>query len=305
MANALGTLSTGLLLQTALELTFTKRPLLNRISLGLTDQQVLLNQTVTTRIYTVPTVQNFGSSSTDVATTDVQVAVTAFKQVKHTFTAAEISSTNRNLVAEAAEPIAVAIGNYLVDQVAALWTPTNFGAGAQTTVQAAADANYSTAVAMRKVLNNRGAPENRFMAVNGDVYEAMLNDPLCNRAGKVTETVDDPLTTGMLPGVAGFTGIFEYPSMPTANNLTGFAGSKDSVVLASAIPKNPKELLPDANVPGAIVPVTIPAGNPGAGFTVLAVEWIDMPTLSANVMMVFGLGVTKGNANNGQLLATA
>lgn len=303
MANSLGTLSSALILQTALELTFTKRPLLNRISLNLSPTPILLNQQINTRIYSVPPVANFPSAAADVVDVDVPVIANQFKQVRHTFTAAELSATSRNLVQEAAEPMSVAIGNHLVDAIAGLWTPANFpNAGGHETVEAAADTGYHTANRQRKILTGRGAPDNRFFAVNGDVYEAMLNDPLCNRAQKVTETGDDPLTTGVLPGVAGFNGIFEYPAMPAANNLIGFSGSKDSIAMASGIPRNPAEVLPNANVPGSIGVVTIGKDMPGAGFSVLAVEWIDMATLSANVMLVFIYGVAKGNPNNGQRL---
>ena len=303
MANAPGTLSSALILQTALDLVFTKRPILNRISHNLSATPILLNQQVITRIYSVPTVQNFPSAATDVVTTDVPVVCDQFKQVRHRFTQAELAATDRNLVEEAAEPIAVAIGNHLVDAIAGLWTPANFPHNADAvisreTVEPAGDTGYHTANRLRKILSTRGAPDNRFMAVNGDVYEAMLNDPLCNRAQKVTETGQDPLTTGVLPGVAGFYGIFEYPNIPSANNLIGFAGSKDSIALAAGVPRNPQEVLPNAAVPGSIGMVT----NKQTGFSVMAVEWIEMAELAANVMLVFLYGAAKGNNNNGQRL---
>ena len=49
------------------------------------------------------------------ALTDVSVTLNNFKQVRYDFTPQQYSGTNRDLIAEAAEPMAVAIANYMVD----------------------------------------------------------------------------------------------------------------------------------------------------------------------------------------------
>lgn len=297
MANALGTLSSGTILTRALELVFTKRPILSKISLDLSAKEANKGDTVKSRIFTVPTVGNFPSAATDVTTTDVPVTIDQAKQVRHTFTSAELSSTKRNLVDEAAKPIAVAIANHMVDTLAALWTPTNF---ANETVEAVADADYVTLTKLRGALTGRGASDDgRIATVNGTAYGNMLVDPLCNRAAKSTGA--DPIANGELSQLAGFETIFEYPSMPTANNLIGFAGTRDSLVLATRLPADPREVLPGAPVGGAIGVIT----EPTTGLSIMAVEWIDLATLSANVMLVWLYGVAKGNANNGQRLVSA
>lgn len=296
-ANALGTLSTGTILTRALQLVFTKRPMLNRISLDLTPDNVLLNDVVRSRIFSVPAVTDFGEAAVDRADTDVPVAVNRWKQVKHKFTATEINSTDRQLVDESAEPIAVAIANHLVDAVAALWLPENY---ANETIEAVADADYETLTAMRGALT--GAPDDRFCVVNSSVYTNLLNDPLCNRAQK--QSGPDPIADGELSGIAGFQSISEYPGCPTTSNLIGFAGSKDSAVIASRVPKDPREVLPNAPVNGNLEVITLPEG-PGAGFSVLAVEYIDLSDLSATVYLTWIYGVAKGNASNGLRLISA
>lgn len=296
MPNVLGTTSSALILMRALELVFTKRPILSRISLDLKPEAVKFNQTVYSRIYSVPDVNDFGTGAEDRADTDVPVTISAFKEVHHKFTIQELSATDRNLVDESAEPIAVAIANHMVDAIAALWIAGNF---ANSTTELLADTDYQTITALRKALSGRGAPDNRFIAANADVYEKWLNDTTVvsalNNAGH-----GGAITTGMLPQVAGFD-IFEYPALPATGNMTAFAGSKDSAVIAARVPKDPREVLPNAPFPGNLAVIT----EPQTGLSVMVNEWIDPSTLDANVRLIWMYGVAKGNASNGQILKTA
>lgn len=293
MANTLGTLSSGVILTRALELVFTKRPILNRISLDLSDESAKLGSTVKSRIHSVPAVGDFPSAATAKTDTDVPVTISNAKQIRHTFTNAELSSTDRDLVAESAQPLAVAIANHMVDALAALWVPANF---TNETVEAVVDSDYETLTVLRQALTGRGAPDERFAAVSGPVYKELLNDPLCNRAQK--QGGADPIADGRLMNIAGFAEIFEYPGIPATSNLIGFAGSKDSAVLATRLPADPSKVLPNATVPGSIGVIT----EPKTGLSVMVAEWIDMAALSADIMVVWQYGVAKGNANNGQRL---
>lgn len=311
MANTLGTLASALIVQRALALTFTKRPLLKRFSLDLTGGEVAkLGQVVTSRIKTVPTVTDFSQTPTDVNLTDVNVTIDKFKQVYVQFTPQQLASTDRDLVEEQAEPMAVAIANYLVDDAATLFSDANYpdpgnGIPSGKTVCTVANTAYSTLVAIRKALVKRGVPEGfkKFGMVNSDVYEKLLNDPLCNRAAKVTEMGNDPISTGELTaagGIAGFEAISEFPGLPTTDNMLGAFGSPDAVVLASRIPRDPRSVLPGVNVPFNLGTVT----DPGSGFTVMVQEWIGTD-LAANVRLCFMHGRAKGNPNNLQRQVSA
>src|SRR4029434_1496304 len=119
MANVLGTLTPSLIVRRALELVFTKRPILNMVTFGASDPitgetQALFNQQVFTRIFNIPTVNNFGTGAVDTAYTDVPCTLSNFKEVHLAFTPQEYASTTRDLLDEAAEPVAVAIANHLV-----------------------------------------------------------------------------------------------------------------------------------------------------------------------------------------------
>lgn len=296
MANALGTLASAVVIQRALELVFTKRPILKRISLDLSDERVKFNQAVKSRIYTVPTVNNFGTGATDRADTDVSVTIDTFKEVHHAFTPQELSGTDRNLVDESAEPIAVAIANHMVDAISALWL---IAAYTNATTLATASVAYSTLVTLREALSTRGAPDKRFFCASAAVYSKLLNDSTVISA-LTNAGHGGAITSGMLPGVAGFD-IFEYPALPSTGNMTGFAATPDATVLATRLPRDPRELLPNAPFPGAMGVVT----EPTTGLSVLVNEWIEPSTLKANVRLVWMYGKAVGNVSNGQILKSA
>ena len=293
MPNTLGTLSSSLILQEALSLVFAQRPQLQMISKDLQPTNAKLNQTVISRTLAVPAVGDFPSGIANKVDTDVPVTLSSFKQVGYEFTATELNSTDRNLIREAAQPLAIAMGNAIIDSVAALYTSANF-----TNQTVDGTPGYDTLVAIRKALVSRGCQGPRFGVVNPDVYAALLNDPLCNRQYK--DQGPDPIADGLLPNIAGFTYLFEYPNLPTTGNLTGFFGTQESVVLATRVPTDPREVLPSAPATANAEVIT----DPRTGFSVLAVEKVDYDNLSAKVYMAWIYGVAKGNAVCGQRLVS-
>lgn len=312
--NTLGTLATATIVQEALALVFTKRPVLNKISMGFTDRNgspiAQYGQSVITRTKGIPTVQNFGGTISARGDTDVSVTLNNFKEVGYNYTPQEYSGTNRDLVREAAEPLAVAFANSMVDAIAALWTignfPTRAGADAVangSTITKTTLANgwdYDHLLSVRGTLNKSGVPEgDRFYIANSDVYSSMLSDL------RIVAALNNPdnagaIKAGKLPDVAGF-GIAEYPALPTTGNLVGFAGTADSTVFAARVPKDPREVIPGLPVPGNMGYVT----EPKTGLTVMVLEYITMSDLSITTKLVWMYGVAVGNANNGQLIVSA
>lgn len=298
MANTLGTLSSALIIQRALELVFTKRPMLGRLTLDLSDSQVDFGQQVISRIHSVPSVEDFGEAATNRADVDVPVTLDQFKQITHKFTVQEISSTKRNLVDESAEPMAIALANHMVDAIAANWSLANFEL-AQETVETIANTDYQTLLDLRKALTLRGVNEdNRFLALNVDAYSKLLEDPTVIDANRNPSS--DSIASGQIRGVAGFRDIYEYPALPTASNMTGFAGTADTAVIASRVPRDPRQLLPNAPFPGNMGVIT----DPATGLSVMVNEWIEPGNLSANVRLIWMYGTAKGNPNNGQRLVS-
>lgn len=273
-------------------------PLLRNISLDLTPERAKFNQAVISRIHALPDVNDFGTGAGDRADVDVPVTINKFKEIHHAFTVQELSSTDRNLVRESAEPIAEALSRHFVAAIAALWTTGNFPTEA---VEAVADCDYQTLTAARKALNAAGAPKfRRFFVGDEDVYEKLLNDSTIIEADK--NPGSSAIQTGEITNVAGFSSISEYPDIPSASNLIGFFGSPDSAVISGRLPADPREVLPNAPFPGVMQPIS----DPSSGFSVLATEHIDPNTLTANVRVIFMYGVAKGNAAHGiRLVHTA
>lgn len=300
-ANATGTLSGTLVLQKALELVFTKRPLLKMISLGFREldgqvENALKDQAVTTRIQGIPTVNNFGTGATDTADTDVSVTLNQFKEVHHAFTAAEINATDRNLVEEAAEPMAVAIGNHVVDAIAALWIAGNFS---NSTTVASGWSRSNTILALKAALDGRGVPDsNRFFAFSTAVDTALQGDSLIVAEQNNARNAD-AIMKGELPTVSNFA-MAPYPAIPTTGNMVGFAGHKQSTVFAARAPKNPEDVMPGVQFPGSIGYVE----DPVTGFRVMVNQWIGTD-LKCHTRLVFLYGVAAGVGSCGQILKTS
>lgn len=311
--NALGTLATATIVQEALSLVFAKRPILNRISLGFTDRNgspiAAFNQPVITRTLGLPTVQNAGAAQSDRADTDVSVTLNQYKQLYYLFTPQQYSGTNRDLVREAAEPMAIALANFMVDQVAALWTPANYpvrtGADAvannatNTITHLGAGWDYTHLLNVRGTINKAGVPDfKRFYVGSSDVYASLLNDQRIV-AWLYNQSNQEAIKRGELPEVAGF-GIQEYPNITAVagNGLFAFAGTPDSTVYAQRVPRDPREVIPGLPVPGNIGIVT----EPRTGLSVQVVEYVDMATLNINMKLLWMYGTSVGNANNGQLV---
>lgn len=312
--NTLGTLATATIVQEALSLIFSVRPVLNSFSLGFTNRNgspiAEYNQAVITRVLGAPTVQNFGGTISDRADTDVSVTLNNFKEVGYVYGPTEYSATNRDLIREAAMPLAIAVANHMVDAVGALWTATNFptrthavpvatGATQAYTVKGAGW-DYTHLTDVRGTLNKSGVPEGgRFYIGNTDVYTSLLTDARIVAALN-NPSNEDAIRTGKLPNVAGF-GIAEYPQLDDNDEyLVGVAGSKDSTVYAQRVPTDPRAVLPGIAVPGNLGVVT----EPRTGLSVMVLEYLTMADLKITTKLIWMYGVAKGSTNNLQRIVS-
>jgi hypothetical protein len=303
MSNSLGTLAGSLILQRALEMTFTKRPLLRNISLGLKDldtgvaEAAQLNQSVITRIKSSLAVNSFGTGAQNYTTTDVPVSLTLEKEVHVAFTRVEVNSTERNLIDEAAEPIAIAIANSFVDSVAALWIASNF---TNSSTVASGWSYANTLLVLRAAANGRGWSDfGRFFCHSTAVSTALLNDSLIVAESNNAQNAN-AIQRGELPVVSGFA-LAEYPAIPSTGNMVGFAGTPDSTILAVRPHRDPQTVIPGLNFPGNFGYIT----EPKSGLTLSVTQWIDASTLAVNSRISWLQGSAVGNANNGQILKTA
>ena len=305
MSNSLGTLSGALILQEALDLTFAKRPALGLISKGFKEldgsvQNALLGQSVVTRVKSLQTVNAFGTGPGSVTDSDVSVTLANMKEIHVQFTAAQINSTNRDLIREVAEPIAVTLGNYIVDSVATLWNTTNFAKHQVSTTYTRAGLTLPLAQLMDGTSDATAIPqENRFAVLNGTPYYGLLADPIIVAAFNNPANLE-AIRSGKLPEVDGIM-LDKYPTLGAASiNRYGFAGTPDSTLYVARAPKNPTEIV--ANLPFPGIFDYVEAQN---GFRVAVQQWIDPSTLAVNNRLVWLDGYAVGNAHNGGVLTSA
>lgn len=302
MANALGTLTPTAVVQRALELVYTGRPLLKMITMDTADlgggNTALFNQPINTRILAVPTVANFGTGAAETAYTNVQVTLDQFKEVHFAFTPQEYNSTSRDLLDEAAEPCAVAIYNHLIDAIAAKWV---IGTFTNATTVASGWTYTNTILPIRNALAARRKVSDGgiFFACSAAVYGALLADTT------MVAALNNPanaaaISTGKSAAVAGIMPI-EYPAIPNTGNMVGFAGTKDTVVLANRVPTNPETLVNGVKYPGTFDVVT----DPTSGLSVVVNTYIGQGDLKANYRVLLMYGIAAGNPTNGQILKTA
>ena len=300
MSNSLGTLAGSLILQRALELVTSKRPLLKNITLGTQDLdgqavEAKKGQPVITRIKSLPAVGDFGDPATAFNTTDVPVTLTAEKQIHLKFTRSEIESSDRNFIDETAGPIAEAIANYFVGQVAALWTIANF---ANYTNVASGWSYSNTLLPLKAALDTRKAGSRRFFAHSTAVNSALLNDSLIV-AESNNAANGAAIQRGELPVVAGF-GLEHYTDLPNTGNMVGFAGTPDSTLLAVRPHRNPEDIIPGLKFPGNFGHIQ----DAATGLTLAVSQWIESD-LSVNTRLSWIQGIAVGKAANGHILRTA
>lgn len=293
-ANVLGEVVGNIISQRTLSLLVSRRPMLRGVVTDFSDDRAVKGQTIYTRTVGLPTVQDFGGTVSETAVTDYPVTLSAHKEVKYGFTPAEYLTTNRNLVEEHAQAMAVALGNHLVDTVAALVTD----AFTSETTGAAGDKDLSAITTAAKALNSAGVPDmDRSMWINPTFAEALENDEL------MLEYVNGNMAEayGHWQNVKGFRDVWEYPALPANSvNLIGFAFHKNALLLATRVATD-AEALAGTGYPGTLRVVM----DPVTGFSVLSDRWIDGGTRKINTRLDVLYGVARGAVAAGHKFVTS
>ena len=296
MANTLGTLNAALIAQRGLELLVSDYPVIGQIVSDFSNEDVKYNQTITTRIPSVGSVQDYdttnGYVATGVNTTDVSVTLNKFKHASFELNDAEFSATNRNLVEDYAMAFSSAIGQQIMSDISALFVSGNYS---NATTQAVSGATRKTViVAPNTALNKRNVMKNRFGIFNSDLYGQLLTDDslvdLTFKGVGIAET--------QLPVVHGVA-FSEYSNLPTTANLIGVIGAKDAIVFASRVPSDAG--FADLPAVGRISVVT----EPKSGLSIQVRESYSMTKGSRQVTYCLIYGAAKGNSASLQRIISA
>ena len=290
-ANTLGSLVGNIVSQRTLSTLVAMRPVLKDVVTDFSDEQIALGQTVTTRTAAMPTVQNFNQPPSDATMTDYPITLDQHKQAYFSFSATEYLSTNRNLVEEHSEVMAVALGNHLVDTLAALVTD----AFTSETTGAAATKDFSAVTTACAALNTAGAPDvGRAGWVNTAFAEALSNDEVM--AEYLDKGSDSAYSRWR--NVRGFRTITEFPSLPgNSINLIGFFFQRNALLIAA----RPQRIPTGARYPGLLEIIT----EPGSGLSVVNNVWVDPNTLAMNTRLILMYGVKRGLVGAGHKFVTS
>lgn len=282
-SNTLGTLVGNIISQRTLSLVFSRRPMLKAVVTDLSDEQAKKAQAIYVRTIGLPTVQDFGGTVSETADVDYPVTLSELKEVRFTYLATEYLATNRDLVREHSEALAIALGNHMVDALAALIDDTY----TSETVIANASWEYATIATIARTLNVAGIPDmERFAWVNSLVAEALRNDELMalhfNR--------DNGSAYANWKNVEGFSEVLEYPALPANSvNVTSFWFQKNALLLAARVPAIAASF-GGAPYPGRLTTVT----DPVTGLSVISNQWVAQDTLAVNDRLITLFGVDEG-----------
>jgi len=291
-----GTLNAALIAQESLALLSANYPILNTISTDFSNEPVLAGQTITTRIPSLGTVQDFddvnGYVPASGTMTDVSFSMGSYRHSTFVLTDKELSSTNRNLIAEYSKSFAEALGQDLMLTVSNLFTSGNYP---NATVQALTGINRNTIVSANAALSNRNVSTvSRFGIITPNVAAQLWMD-----ASVVYLTAGGAgITSNKLPAIADveFT---EYSALPNTGNLVGVIGTKDALVVAARTPA--QSGYADLPINGRISEVT----DPKTGLTVQVREEYSITKGRRQVTFAWIFGVGIGNPVALQRLVTA
>ena len=282
-AQDVGTLAGDLVSQRTLELVFSKRPMLGAVSADFSDEVANYNQKIYTRTVAAPTVVNLGGAVSEATDTDLELQLDLLKEVRFEFTALEWAATTRNLVQEHAEVMAVALGSYLVDQIALLLTD----AFAAETIKASAAVDYTTVSGITAAMNTAGVPDTgRFGVVNSAVADAFRNDDIIMQYG----ARDSANAYAVWKGFEGFQNLWEFPALPDNSvHLTGFFASRSALLVATRLLAKPGYFA-GLEYPGRIEVIT----EPVSGLSVLSNTYVDQLTFKIGTRLILLGGVARG-----------
>lgn len=299
-ANSLGSLAGDLIAQQSLTLLKLELPILTRITTDFSNLNAQYNQTIKTRTRTVPGVSVFspanGYVKQDAGTTDVDVVIDNNVGVPIEFSVNELASTSRDLFGEQAEGAAYALGKYMVDAIYAEILAASF---TNATTKALGSFARADVTAMAKALYDRGvAGRDRILLLNSSYFEKLMSDStIVNLAAYQRASLIEEYS---LPPVAGFN-VMQAVNLPSnSENLTGFGFAPDALVIATRVPNDYTQALPNSSY-GSVSTVT----NADTGISVQLAQYVNHDLARATWRMAVMFGTAVGQGASGQRLISA
>ena len=300
-ANALGTLSGSLIAQKSLSLLKAQLPQFSLFATDFSNASAKLNQTIISRVRTIPTVQTYSTGSgyvkSDVTAIDVPVTISAHRYTQFDYNANELASTGRDLFGEQAEGSVYALGKDVLDTALALFLVAAYPGR---TIVTQGNFNRAAAIAARVALRKRKVQinqDNGFLLANEDYFGALAQDATIVNLAVYQRP--ELVTEYLLPKIAGFQP-FPYVDLPTTNNLTAIFGVKDCCLLATRLPYD----YVDAQL-GSNYGNTSQITDPNTGLSMMLTQYVNHDAGASRYRLALMSGSAVGDGARAQLIASA
>lgn len=260
MANSIQGINLAQIAQKTLTLLTPRLVPLGNLTSDFSEDIASMGESVTTRIATNMTADDVSNGFTvaDSASTPYTIPLNKELGKAIGFTQTEISKGGMGMLERVFLPAAVsAVATGVFQTVTALVTAANF-----TNQVIITPGNFDAdAVSDRATeLTTRNVPDYyRYMMLNPTYYGALTKDNQIQAYYASNST--EALARRRLPQLAGFDYIDETTGFPTAGttvaeNLVGFAASKEALLMASRLPATPPDGSTDVQFENVIEPTT-------------------------------------------------
>ncbi len=295
----MSTLQTEELLTDVMDAFKVRFPLINNITTDFDGSSAKLGQTITARVSSLPTVQDYDATNygyeTNAAdanglTSDVSVTLNRHKHVPVKIDYIDQISTKRDLYNETIGNLAYSLGKEAFDHAMSLIVEAGFS---YEVTEALADTDKDTLSSLSKTLNANGAaPVGRFGIVNSDTYNALEADQRIS-SGDYYGQSRTSNGYGQLSNVAGFENIYEYPDMPANTiNLAGFFGTREAMVMAARIPNDVEQLANRVGIPSISKVDTVTDAD--TGLSLMGITWQKSGVFDVYTTLVWVYGMAAG-----------
>lgn len=296
------TLSTTQILELVLDAFKVRLPfLVSAFATDFSSEKAKLNQTVNARIAGLPTVQDYDGTDGYKANAadaksllnDVPVTIDQHKHVpiKLDFLDAASTVSQINLLEEATMNCGYVLAKAIADYCLSLVKAANFSAKSVFTV---VNSDLDMLVALREAMNGQGTNTmGRFGIVGSGVMSSLTTDTRIASGDYHGQRIGAE-ALGHLIGIQGFSDIWEYPDTPdNGENMTGFFGTKESIILATRVPSDTNEIAKAAGIPQIASFETLT--DEDTGLTLLGIKWIEQGTFDVYCTVAVMYGAVAGS----------
>lgn len=264
MSNTLGGVNLAAIAQQSLDVLVDVLPPLRAFTTDFSADVAQSGGSVLTRVATAVTsgdlTSGYAGNVQNVTTTAKTITLGGVTGTVIGFTDEEVSKSSINLMDVFIKPAINAVANDMMDDALALVTNANFGAAAFT--GAAGDFSADDVADLAQTLSSAKVPrDGRFLMLSPSYYGALAKDDAVQAAMNFGGS--EVIRENRVPRVHGLS-VIEYTDIPgNSENLVGFCGAPQGIIIAARLPAIP------AQFPGEVMNVT----DPDSGFSLQLRKW--------------------------------